>query len=448
MRPGSDIIPSIGTAAGVALCACVVVVPLFGGGATPLGIMVVRLSALAVFLLCLLGRRATRGFEGLGQPLAALVLLALFGLLQSFAWPRGLVEMVSPEHLGFADEAARALGDEPPSRVSLSLYAPASRRVALDCLVFASLAITAFWVGRRRSRRLWLAGAIVFTAGLQFVLGLRPWLGGQVPRLRATYANPDHLCILLEIAACVAFGGIFWALSTRRWRDQGARRAVGALIAGTLLLLMLSAIAFTGSRAGILAALVGLAVLAVAANRKSRWVSVALVGGVSLGSVSFLAWIGVGRSFGRLAATSWFEVAWGSRAMVWWESLGLMRRFPIAGSGLGTFESAFPLVQPASLEGMRWAKAHNDFLELMVTGGLVGFAIAVGGTVLLLLVLTRKLRAAFRTEDRLALAVALGSLAAVATHETFDFGLSLPANAFILITIVAAALGARTETRG
>ena len=134
--------------------------------------------------------------------------------------------------------------------------------------------------------------------------------------------------------------------------------------------------------------------------------------------------------------------------MVWWESLGLMRRFPIAGSGLGTFESAFPLVQPASLEGMRWAKAHNDFLELMVTGGLVGFAIAVGGTVLLLLVLTRKLRAAFRTEDRLALAVALGSLAAVATHEAFDFGLSLPANAFILITIVAAALGARTETRG
>ena len=447
MRPGSDIIPSIGTAAGVALCACVVVVPLFGGGATPLGIMVARLSALAVFLLCLLGRRATRGLEGLSKPLAALVLLALFGLLQSFAWPRGLAEMISPEHVGFAGEAAFALGDEPPSRVSLSLYSPASRRVALDCLVFATLAIAAFRIGRHRSRRSWLAASVVAAAVLQIILGLRPWLAGWVPRLRGTYANPDHLCILLEIAACVAFGGIFWALSTRRWRDQGARRAVGAIVAGTLLLLMLSAIAFTGSRAGILAALVGLAVLAVAANRKSRWVSVALVAGVSLGSASFLTWIGVGRSFGRLAATFWFEVAWGARALVWWESLGLVRRFPLTGSGLGTFESAFPLVQPASLEGMRWAKAHNDFLELMVTGGLVGFAIAAGGTVLLLMALVRKLRSAVRTEDRLALAAALGSLAAVATHEIFDFGLSLSANAFTLITVVAAALGARTEAR-
>ena len=69
-----------------------------------------------------------------------------------------------------------------------------------------------------------------------------------------------------------------------------------------------------------MAALVGLAVLAVAASRKSRWVSVALAGAVGLGSVSFLAWIGIGRSFGRLTSTFWFEVARGGRGMVWWES--------------------------------------------------------------------------------------------------------------------------------
>ena len=74
---------------------------------------------------------------------------------------------------------------------------------------------------------------------------------------------------------------------------------------------------------------------------------------------------------------------------------------------------------------------------------LVGFGITACGTVWLLMALTRKLRSAVRTEDRLALAVALGSLAAVATHEIFDFGLSLPANAFTLITVVAAALGRR-----
>jgi O-antigen ligase len=319
--------------------------------------------------------------------------------------------------------------------------------VALDCLVFAALAIVAIAAGSRRYRRRWLAGAIVGSACLQILLGLRPWLAGEVPRLRGAYANPDHLCILLEIAACVAFGGVFWALSTRRWADSKEMRAAGVLGAGAFLLALLSGIAFTGSRAGILAVSVGLAVQAVAWTQKSRWVPAALIGAVGLGSVSFLAWIGIGRSFGRLAATSWFEVVWGARSQVWLESLGLIGRFPITGSGLGTFESAFPLVQPASLEGFRWAKAHNDFLELMVTGGIVGFAVAAVGAIFLLTALVRRLRSAVRTDDRVALAVTTGCLAAVAVHEMFDFGLSLPANTFILTSVVAASLSVRDRSR-
>ena len=54
-------------------------------------------------------------------------------------------------------------------------------------------------------------------------------------------------------------------------------------------------------------------------------------------------------------------------------------------------------------------------------------------------------RSASRTEDRLALAAALGCLVAVAVHETIDFGLSLAANAFTLTAVVAASLGARVK---
>lgn len=430
------------------MCVCVVLLPVFGGGATPLGGLIARLAAISLFLFSWLSRRWTPRLDQIKKPVGALILLAVLGLLQSASWPRGFAEMISPEHVSLADEAASALGDEPPSGVPLTLYPRASRRVALDCLVLAALAIAAFRVGRHRSSRSWLAVAIVASAGIQVILGLRQWLGGLVPRLRGAYANPDHLCILLEIAACIAFGGIIWALSTRRWRNQPAPRAVGALISGTLLLVLLSAIAFTGSRAGILATLVGLTVLALAASSRSRWAPMALAAAVGVAAVSFLAWIGVGKSFGRLASTSWFDIAGGPRSIVWWESLELVRRFPIVGSGLGTFESAFPLVQPASLEGVRWAKAHNGFLELMVTGGLLGAAIAALGVISLLIALTRKLQAAVRTDDRLALAVAMGSLAAVVTHESFDFGLSLWANAFVLTTVVVAALGARVETRG
>ena len=429
----------------IALCVCVVALSLFWGGATPLGVLLTRLGALLLVLLWALDRRSDSGLELFAKPLAALLLLAGLGLFQSAPLPRNLVEFLSPEHVTLADEAALALGREVPTTVALSLNPRASRQTALDLLVYALLAIAAFRAGRHGSRLAWLAGAVTLTAGLQIIAGLRPWLSGGVPRLRGTYANPDHLCIVLEIAVCVAFGAAFWALSTRRFRVRPALRAAVTTVAGASGLLLLSAISFTGSRAGILAVLVGLAAQALALSRKSksRWVPVATTAAAALAAAGFLAWIGISRSFGRMLGTSWFEVAQGERMVVWLQSLKLLGRFPFMGSGLGTFESAFPLAQGASLEGTRWAKAHNGYLELMATGGVVGGAIATAGAVWLLLLLTRKLRAAVRTDHRAALGVALGSIASVATHEFFDFGLSLPANAFLLVSIVAVAAGVR-----
>jgi O-antigen ligase len=147
-----------------------------------------------------------------------------------------------------------------------------------------------------------------------------------------------------------------------------------------------------------------------------------------------------------LASTSWFEVLWGTRSTVWWESLELIRRFPLLGTGLGTFEQAFPLVQAVSVTNALWGKAHNDFLEWIVTGGVVAAGVAAAGIIFLAKALISRLRSAVGSEDRAALSAALGSLAAVAVHELFDFGLSLPANAFVLTVVVAASLAVRTES--
>lgn len=431
----------------IALCLGVIGLPFFGGGATPLGVLMTRLGILLLLVLWALDRRSNQGLQEFAKPLAALVLLAGFGLLQTVPLPRDLVETLSPKHVELADEASLALGVEPQPRIALSLDPRASRRSALDLLLYAILGIAAFRAGRHRTRLAWLAGAVTASAALQITLGLRPWLSGQVPRLRGTYANPDHLSLVLEVAACVAFGSVFWALSTRRLQENLVPRAGISLVAGAFGLLWLSAISFTGSRAGMLAVLVGLATQAVILSRRSkgRWLPVITTGAAALATASFLAWIGVSRSFGRMASTSWFEVAQGERAAVWLESLGLLGSFPLMGSGLGSFASAFPLVQPASLEGTRWAKAHNGPLELAVTGGIVACAIAIAGVVLLLMLLTRKLRLANRSDHQVALAVVIGCLASIATHELFDFGLSLPANAFLVMSLVATAAGVQTR---
>ncbi|MCP4202463.1 MAG: O-antigen ligase family protein [bacterium] len=428
------------------LCIAVVVVPLLYGGATPLGTLVVRLAALAVFALSFLGRRRLRPRHELNRLLAVLVALALVALLQSLAWPRGLVEALSSGHAQLAGEAAAAIGAEQRTWIALSLNPSASREVALDMLVLGALAFGAARVGRRRSGRRLLAAAVLASASVQIVLGLRPWLSGQVPRLRGSYLNPDHLCVLLEMAACIALAAVLRAvLSQRRFRSWETR-AIAVVVFSTLLLLVLAAIAFTGSRAALVAVLVGLLVQLTILPRGRRLVPVAIAAAVGVVSLGYLSWIGVGPAFGRLTGTSWFEVVSSSRLTVWRSAIDLAREFPLVGTGLGSFDAAFPLVQPSNVEAVRWAKAHNDFLELVVTAGLLGLALAAAGVGSLLLTLVRRMRAALRTDDRLTYSTALSCLAAVAVHETVDFGLSLPANAFVLTAILAAAIGARARS--
>jgi O-antigen ligase len=126
--------------------------------------------------------------------------------------------------------------------------------------------------------------------------------------------------------------------------------------------------------------------------------------------------------------------------------LALWRRFPVTGSGLGTFRDAFPLVQPPDLRGTWW-HPHSDLLEVLVTAGVVGVALAAGGLWGLTARLATVLREGGRSEDRAAALAAFGILVSVALHESFDFGLSMPGNAVTLAVLLGAAATARTRER-
>ena len=70
------------------------------------------------------------------------------------------------------------------------------------------------------------------------------------------------------------------------------------------------------------------------------------------------------------------DLSGNTRVALWKTSLAAWREFPIVGSGLGTFREAFRRVQPRELKGLV-EQAHNDFLQLAVTGGAVGAALGV-----------------------------------------------------------------------
>jgi O-antigen ligase len=158
--------------------------------------------------------------------------------------------------------------------------------------------------------------------------------------------------------------------------------------------------------------------------------------------IGVVAVIGLQEGLGRFLSTSPYEVAWSARRQVYAATLELWQRFPVSGAGLGTFREAFPLVQPPGLEAL-WRHAHSGPLEMLATAGVLGALLLAAGFLALLAALAGVLREGRRSEDRAAGLAALGMLAAVAVHEAFDFGLTLPANAFSLAVLAGAAASAK-----
>lgn len=434
-------IPSRASLLTLLLGALVAGAPLpYGGVGTPAE-SGLRLAAFALLVLAAFTLRRPGSLRRLRLPLLAMGGIALLGLFQSVGLPRGLARVISPGHVLLRDQAAEVLtpGVE-VGRIALSLAPGATRFSAVGWLAMTAILIAAFVAGRRRHHRRWLALALVAGGLAQVLMGARGALAVAHVRLRGSYINPNHLALYLEIALAVAFAWLCW--SWVRARREGAIERRVWLLAPPILcwLALMAGLVLTGSRAGLAAGLVGTLFQAALFGRERRSWRPAIWGlaATALGLVA-VAFVAGEKLLGRVLGTSLYEVTWGGRSRVWGLSLDLVESFPWTGTGLGTFLQAFPLVQPPEMAGQLWTRAHNDPLELLVTGGMVAGALAL----LALVAIVRELWSVYsdglRTEDRMAGLAALGALAAVGLHELMDFGLTLPANALALCVVVGVA---------
>jgi O-antigen ligase len=264
---------------------------------------------------------------------------------------------------------------------------------------------------------------------------------GGADRLRGTFVNPDHLAFYLGLALPVAFAWVFWAL--RRARREGSLERILALAAPPAIvwLTLFVGLAFTGSRAGLLAAAAAVlaqGALLTLASRRPRW----LLGGAAAlaAGLALVAMVGMQQGLGRWLGTSAGDLA--ARMTVSERALDLFARFPWLGAGLAAFRDGFPLVQGGLAARPYW-HAHNDYAELLATAGVAGaVAVAVGAWAALRRLLPLLASPTQRSENRAAALAALGALVAVAVHSLVDFGLSMPANAATLAILLGCALAA------
>jgi O-antigen ligase len=121
-----------------------------------------------------------------------------------------------------------------------------------------------------------------------------------------------------------------------------------------------------------------------------------------------------------------------SRNEIWRATLKMFAAHPIVGVGLGAYWIGITAYHEAS-GLMTPQEAHNDYLELLSSGGLIGFAIGVWFAVLVI-------REARRNYDGsyVRLGAILG-ITGVAAHSLVDFGLHILINAIVLLSLIVIA---------
>jgi O-antigen ligase len=126
-----------------------------------------------------------------------------------------------------------------------------------------------------------------------------------------------------------------------------------------------------------------------------------------------------------------------NRNLIWNSTLDLIKDKPIFGSGFGGFAAAIPKFD-ASSGKFSLNQAHNDYLEILANGGIVGFTLFAGFGGLVVGRISKNLKARDPFIRSCCFGAAIGMFG-VLIHSFVDFGLHIMINAMIFSVLVVIA---------
>ena len=440
------------TAIFLILCAMPILTTLLFGGVDAISLGI--LSLLVGIIVCLWMAESLRSgaFRFSNHPLLLplLVLIALGSIqLLPFGDPG-----VSPGVL--STEATRAL----------SLDAFATRFFIINlcvCSVFFAAAFT-FIDSKKRARRVTyvvaIFGSVIAFFGVLQRLADPEGIYGMRPTPQAIsfgpFVNQHHFAAMMELTAGLVLGLL---LGSGLKRDRKAFLLIAAI-------LMSIALFFTGSRGGVISfagviAFVTAATYFLPAKKNTgrrgqetdpkihRLVFLTAAVVLSLLVIGLVFYLGAGdsllRGFGFQEQN--VDVSSG-RIHIWKTGIDIFLANPLIGTGLDTFGTAFSRFDTNS-GAFRIEQAHNDYLQMLTDGGIIGFGCVA---VFIWLLFSNGIRAVARSTDPLVRSMRIGALAGclgIAIHSFFDFPLRTPSNAlFFLLLAVLATNGAIDEDHG
>jgi O-antigen ligase/tetratricopeptide (TPR) repeat protein len=428
--------------------------------------------------------------------------LFLLGIWQTTSLPRSVLDWLSPATAQLYDQLLPSSPEilpmgmddstgPAPAGSTISLYPGATRKQTLRLLaIFLVFAVVRNnLVSVSVLRRLAVACVInglflALFAFVQFATSPRNMLYWTYPSMGYVFGPficRNHFPFYLNL--CIGLGvGLLLSTNTRGARNEEGADAHGmaprssvlaplfrllhhpaALWIAAALSLMVASVALSLSRGGLFALVGGLTACLLLRGLTTRrpfrpglslligGLAVAFMGGLA---VALASWFGYQPIKARLG-TVWEGEAFAGRLPVWSRVWPLAGEFPLFGTGFATFEQIEPMRRQLAVDGdhdanVVWEHAHNEYLEILVEGGLIGLSL---GLLAIGLVYWLGYRALRRREGHSSAGLIFGALLSCTTmviHNFVDFGLHVPAIALLTTVLCAqlAGLGSQDQDLG
>jgi O-antigen ligase len=245
------------------------------------------------------------------------------------------------------------------------------------------------------------------------------------------YVNRNHFAGFVELVLPVALVPLV----------MGKVRKEHWFLVALFAVLPLGALFLAASRGGIISFAAEMAVLALLLILRRAGGKHVLAGGVVL-LVAFLlvSWLGVHQILQRFSSLQSLEVSVGKRASMRADTWRIFLDHPLAGTGLGTLQIAFPPYE-SLYDGKIVNHTHNDYLEALAETGIAGGLCCAW---FLGVLFVGSLRRLLQLNSSFAAVLHLSGLVGccgLLVHSLVDFNLHIPANALLFFLMACLATG-------
>jgi O-antigen ligase len=306
-------------------------------------------------------------------------------------------------------------------------------------LILVFLTVESFRTVEEGKRFAWFLAGLAFAVSLSAIVqhftfnGKLYWFitlpRGDVPF--GPFVNHNHFAGFLELAlppglALLLFSGVPWEKRVLLWLFTIV--PIGALL-------------LSASRGGIFGFLFGFLMLCVFAGVFAKRKHAVMIAGlvVALSGI-VIVWLGARHTIARFEQmTLASEMGPDGRLTFYQGAWRICLSHPWTGTGVGTFETAYPRYETEYSGNMIVNHAHDDYLELLADTGLAGGICILAFIVLLYWRGLANLRAAETRPLRAIVAGSLASCSALLLHSVVDFNFHIPSNAllFLLLAFLA-----------